>query len=106
MAWIWLLLAGLAEIGWMVAMKFSDGFTRIGWAAVTVVLMGISVLLTSFAVRVIPMGTAYAVWTGIGAAGIALVGMLYFGEPRTALRIACIFLIVAGIVGLRIAADA
>ena len=106
MAWIWLFLAGLAEIGWMVAMKFSDGFTRFNWAAATVVLMGVSVLLTSFAVRTIPMGTAYAVWTGIGAAGIAMVGMIYFGEPRTALRIACIVLIVAGIVGLKIAAEA
>jgi quaternary ammonium compound-resistance protein SugE len=106
MAWIWLFLAGLAEIGWMVAMKFSDGFTRLNWAAATVVLMGVSVLLTSFAVRTIPMGTAYAVWTGIGAAGIAMIGMIYFGEPRTALRIACIVLIVAGIVGLKIAAEA
>jgi quaternary ammonium compound-resistance protein SugE len=106
MAWIWLFLAGLAEIGWMVAMKFSDGFTRFNWAGATVVLMGVSVLLTSFAVRTIPMGTAYAVWTGIGAAGIAMIGMIYFGEPRTALRIACIVLIVAGIVGLKIAAEA
>ncbi|HEX9461507.1 MAG TPA: multidrug efflux SMR transporter [Alphaproteobacteria bacterium] len=106
MAWIWLFLAGLAEIAWMVAMKFSDGFTRSWWAGATVGAMGLSVFLTSLAVRSIPMGTAYAVWTGIGAAGISVLGMMYFGEPRTALRIACIVLIVAGIVGLRIAADA
>ncbi len=106
MAWIWLLLAGLAEVGWMVALKFSDGFTRLWWAAATLAAMGLSMLFISFAIRTIPMGTAYAVWTGIGAAGIAAVGMWAFGEPRTMLRIACISLIVAGIVGLKLAADA
>ena len=103
MAWIWLSLAGIAQIAWMVAMKFSDGFTRLWWAAATLAAMGISVLFVSFATREIPMGTAYAAWTGIGAAGIAAVGMMFFGEPRSALRIGCIVLIVAGIVGLKIA---
>lgn len=105
MAWIWLLLAGAAEIGWMVELKFSESLTRPGWAAGTVATMGLSLLLTSFAIRTIPMGTAYAVWTGVGAAGIAVVGMLFFGEPRTPLRIACIAFIVAGIVGLRLASE-
>jgi quaternary ammonium compound-resistance protein SugE len=105
MAWIWLLLAGAAEISWMVALKFSHGFTRLWWSAGTLTSMGLSLFFMSFAIRDIPMGTAYAVWTGIGAAGIALVGMLFFGEPRTALRIACIAFIVAGIAGLRMAAS-
>jgi quaternary ammonium compound-resistance protein SugE len=105
MAWIWLAVAGVAEIGWMVALKFSDGFTRLWWAAATLASMGLSMLFLSFAIRDIPMGTAYAVWTGIGAAGIAVLGMLAFGEPRTSLRMGCIGLIVAGIVGLRIASS-
>ena len=103
MAWLWLVLAGAAEIGWMVSLKFSDGFTRLWWAAATLLALGLSMLSMSIAVRDIPMGTAYAVWTGIGAAGIAMIGMWFFGEPRTILRIACIALIVAGIAGLRIA---
>jgi quaternary ammonium compound-resistance protein SugE len=105
MAWIWLTMAGIAEIGWMVALKFSDGFSRWEWAGATLAAMGLSMFFISFAIREIPMGTAYAVWTGIGAAGIALVGMFIFGEPRTALRIGCISLILAGIVGLRIASS-
>ena len=105
MAWIWLLLAGAAEIGWMVELKFSHGFTRLWWSGATLATMGLSLFFMSFAIRDIPMGTAYAVWTGIGAAGIAAVGMLFFGEPRTALRIACITCIVVGIAGLRLAAS-
>jgi quaternary ammonium compound-resistance protein SugE len=105
MAWIWLLLAGAAEIAWMVELKLSHGLTRWGWSAATVVTMGLSLFFMSFATRDIPIGTAYAVWTGIGAAGIATVGMLYFGEPRTLLRVACIACIVAGIAGLKLAAD-
>ena len=105
MAWFWLTLAGVAEIGWMVALKFSDEFTRLWWCAATLVAMGLSMLFISFAIRTIPMGTAYAVWTGIGAAGITAVGMLAFGEPTSALRVGCIVLIVAGIVGLRIASS-
>lgn len=102
MAWIWLLLAGAAEIAWMVELKFSHGFTRLWWSAATLATMGLSLFFISFAVREIPMGTAYAVWTGIGAAGIAAVGMLFFGEPRTALRVACIACIVIGIAGLKL----
>ena len=105
MAWLWLLLAGAAEIGWMVELKFSESFTRPAWAAGTVAPMGLSLLFMSFAIRTIPMGTAYAVWTGVGAAGIVVVGMLFFGEPRTPLRIACIACIIAGIAGLRLASE-
>lgn len=103
MAWICLLLAGVAEIGWMIALKFSDGFTRLWWSAATLGAMGLSMLFISFAIRDVPMGTAYAVWTGIGAAGIAVAGMLFFGEARTALRIGCIACIVVGIAGLKLA---
>jgi quaternary ammonium compound-resistance protein SugE len=105
MAWIWLLLAGAAEIGWMVELRFTGNFTHLWWSAATLSTMGLSLLFVSFAIREIPMGTAYAVWTGVGAAGIAIVGMLFFGEPRTLLRIVCIACIVAGIAGLRMAAS-
>ncbi len=105
MAWIWLLLAGVAEIVWMVELKLSHGLTRLWWVAATVATMGLSLVFMSFATRDIPMGPAYAVWTGIGAAGIAVVGMLFFGDPRTLLRIVCIGVIVAGIAGLRLAAS-
>jgi quaternary ammonium compound-resistance protein SugE len=104
MAWLWVLLAGLAELGWMVGLKLSDGFTRVGWAAATVAAMAVSVVLLAFAVRTIPMGTAYAVWTGIGAVGIVIIGILFFGEPRTASRLAFIACIVVGIVGLKLTA--
>lgn len=103
MAWVWLSLAGVAEIGWMIGLKFSDGFTRLGWSAGTLAAMGLSLLFLSFAIRTIPMGTAYAIWTGIGAAGIAIIGMVYFDEPRTLMRMICIGLVVAGIVGLKLA---
>jgi quaternary ammonium compound-resistance protein SugE len=103
MAWVWLAVAGAAEIAWMIGLKFSDGFTRLGWSAATLAAMAVSLVFLGFALRTIPMGTAYAVWTGIGAAGIALVGIVFFDEPRTALRLLCIALIVAGIVGLKLA---
>jgi quaternary ammonium compound-resistance protein SugE len=102
MAWLLVFLAGLAELGWMVGLKLSDGFTRIGWVVATLVAMAVSVILLAFAVRTIPMGTAYAVWTGIGAVGIVVVGILFFGEPRTFARIAFISCILVGIVGLKL----
>ena len=105
MAWVWLGMASIAEVGWMVALKYAEGFTRLWWGAATVAIMALSVIFISFAVRVIPMGTAYAIWTGLGAAGIAIVGMLAFGEPRTAMRIGCIVLIVVGVAGLKLSAD-
>ena len=101
MAWVYLLLAGAAEISWMVALKFSEGFTRLWPSIATVASLGLSMVFLSLTIRAIPLGTAYAIWTGIGAAGIAVIGMAFFGEPRTVLRIACIGLIVIGIVGLK-----
>ena len=104
-AWICLVIAGLFEIVWSLAMKASQGFTRIGMTALMVVAMGLSVWLLSVGVRSLPVGTAYAVWTGIGAAGAAIFGIVIFGEPAGAARLACITLIIAGVVGLKLLAD-
>ena len=104
MAWTYLLVAGVFEIAWAVSLKFTDGFTRLWPSIGTVVAMGISMVCISFALRTIPMGTAYAVWTGIGAAGTALLGILFFGEAGGVLRLSCIALIVAGIAGLKLTA--
>lgn len=106
MAWALLLLAGLFEIGWAIGLKYTDGFTRPWPTTWTVLAMIVSVVLLALAVRTLPIGTAYAVWTGIGAAGTALLGIYLFGEPATALRLACIALIVAGIVGLKVLSPA
>jgi len=101
LAWICLVIAGLLEIVWSLSMKASDGFSR-GWmTALTAVAIGLSVWLLSVAVRALPIGTAYAVWTGIGAAGAAIFGIVLFHEPAGAARLACIALIVAGVVGLK-----
>lgn len=102
MAWIYLLLAGLTEIAWAVGLKHTEGWTRTGPSLVTVLLMIASFGFLSQALKSLPIGTAYAVWTGIGAVGTALIGILWFGEPRTALRLACIGLILAGIAGLKL----
>jgi quaternary ammonium compound-resistance protein SugE len=102
MAWAFLLLAGLLEIGWAVGLKYSEGFTRPGITLLTVLTMIASFLLLAQALKTIPVGTGYAVWTGIGAAGTAIVGMLLLGEPREAGRLACIVLILAGVTGLKI----
>jgi quaternary ammonium compound-resistance protein SugE len=102
MAWLILLLAGCCEIAWASALKMSDGLTRL-WPSVFVFAVGVlSVVLLGRATKHIPIGTAYAVWTGIGAVGTASVGIFFFDEPRTALRLACMVLIVAGIVGLKL----
>ena len=103
MAWVWLTLAGVLEIVWAIGMKYTDGFTRLVPSVITVVAMAASVYFLALAVRTIPIGTGYAVWTGIGAVGVAILGMVLFGEPRTWLRIGCILLILAGIAGLKIA---
>lgn len=103
MAWTFVIVAGLVETAWAVGLKLSDGFRRPGISAATVAGMILSFVLLSQGMRTLPVGTAYAVWTGIGAAGTALVGMLFLGEPSTAARLACLVLIVAGIVGLKIA---
>lgn len=102
MGWVYLGLAGLFEIGWALGLKQSQGFTRPGWAAFTVVSIVVSLGLLGLALRSLPIGTAYAVWTGIGIIGTALAGIFVFGEPATALRIACIGLIASGIVGLKL----
>ena len=102
MAWLLLAVAGLFEIGWAIGLKYTDGFTRLWPSVWTGLAMVVSVVLLALAVRTLPIGTAYAVWTGIGAAGTALLGIYLFGEPATALRLACIALIVAGIVGLKL----
>lgn len=103
MAWIWLLLAAAFEVGWAIGLKYSEGFTRLWPSLWTALSMVASMLLLGLAARTLPIGTAYAVWTGIGAAGTAALGMLWLGEPATAARIACLGLIVAGVVGLKIA---
>ena len=100
MAWIYLILAGLLEIGWAVLLKRTDGFTRLGPSAATLVLYIGSIWLLSLALRTLPTSTGYAVWVGIGAVGTALIGLLFLGEPATALRLVSIALIVLGVVGL------
>ena len=104
-AWSWILLAGLCEIAWAVGLKLSDGFRRPYVSAATVALMILSFVLLSQGMRRLPAGASYAVWTGIGAAGTAIVGMAFLGEPRTAARFACLALIVGGIIGLRLCSD-
>ncbi|MFB2532813.1 quaternary ammonium compound efflux SMR transporter SugE [Paracoccus sp. p4-l81] len=99
--WLLLFLAGLAEIGWATGMKYTHGFTRLGPTAVTLVLMVISFLLLAQAIKVLPLGTAYAIWTGIGALGVAALGILIFGESASPVRLAGIALIVTGIVVLK-----
>lgn len=102
MAWIYLFLAGLFEIGWAVGLKYSHGFTRLWPSVFTAVTMAISVVLLGVALRNLPLGTAYAIWTGIGTIGTAILGIFLFSEPVEAVRLACIALIAAGIVGLKL----
>ena len=102
MAWAYLAVAGLFEIGWAVGLKYSDGFSKPVPSLLTAVAMGLSIWLLALAMKTIPVGTAYAVWTGIGAVGVAVLGMALFGESREILRLVCLFLIVTGIVGLKI----
>lgn len=106
MAWISLVMAGLLEIGWAVGLKYTEGFSRLWPSVATVSVMIASFALLSQALKTIPIGTGYAVWTGIGAAGTAIIGMIYLGEPREALRVLCIVLIIAGVVGLKFASPA
>lgn len=103
MAWVTLFIAGLFEIGWAVGLKYTDGFTRLWPTVGTVVALVASMALLGSAVRTLPIGTAYAVWTGIGAAGTAVLGLWLFQEPATAGRLLCIGLIVAGVLGLKLA---
>ena len=102
MAWVWLGVAGLFEVVWAVLLKYTDGFTRLVPSLATVAAMAVSFYCMSRALQVIPIGTVYAVWTGIGAAGAAVIGMALYGESADPARLACIILIVAGTVGLRL----
>lgn len=102
MAWGILFLAGLLEIGWAVGLKYTAGFTKLWPTIGTAVALVGSMVLLGLAVRTLPLGTAYAVWTGIGTIGTAILGIILFGEPASAMRMACIALIVAGVVGLKL----
>lgn len=102
MAWLMLFVAGLLEIVWAVGLKYTDGFTRLWPSAITVAAMILSVVFLALALREIPVGTGYAVWTGIGAVGAAVLGIVLFNESREVARLLCIALIVAGIVGLKL----
>jgi quaternary ammonium compound-resistance protein SugE len=103
MAWVLLIVAGLLEVGWAIGLKYTEGFTRLWPSVFTLVSMTISVVLLGIAMRSLPVGTSYAVWVGVGAVGTAILGMVLFAEPATAGRIISLALIVAGIVGLKLA---
>jgi quaternary ammonium compound-resistance protein SugE len=102
MAWIYLTVAGLFEIGWAIGLKYTEGFTRLLPSLWTITSMILSVVLLGVALKTLPVGTSYAVWTGIGAVGTAALGIYLFAEPATVLRLLCIGLILCGIVGLRL----
>jgi len=106
MTWVILFVAGLFEIGWAVGLKYTDGFTRLWPTVATAVALLASMSLLGLALRTLPLGTAYAVWTGIGSVGTAVLGIILFREPATAMRLVCIGLIVIGILGLKLAGDA
>lgn len=100
-AWLLLLVAGLLEVVWAIGLKYTEGFSRLWPSVITIAAMIASIWLLALALKTIPVGTGYAVWTGIGAVGTAILGILLFSEPATAARLACISLIVAGIFGLK-----
>jgi quaternary ammonium compound-resistance protein SugE len=102
LAWFLLLAAGLMEVGWAIGLKYTEGFTRLMPSVLTLTAMAISMALLGLALKTLPIGTAYAVWTGIGAVGTAILGIVLFGDPATMARLACIGLIVAGIAGLKL----
>jgi quaternary ammonium compound-resistance protein SugE len=100
-AWLILVVAGVFEMGWAVGLKYTQGFTRLGWSVATGVMIVISMGLLGVAARYLPLGTAYAVWTGIGAVGTVMLGIALFGESAAFARLACVGLILAGIIGLK-----
>lgn len=102
MSWVLLFVAGLLEVVWAIGLKYTEGFTRLWPSVGTLAAMIGSVLLLGLAMRTLPVGTAYAVWTGIGAVGTVILGIVLFAEPATAARLACVGLIVAGIAGLKL----
>ena len=103
MAWTYLFFAGLFEVAWAIGLKYTEGFSRIVPSLLTIAAMAISLALLGLALKSLPVGTAYAIWTGIGAVGTAALGIYLFSEPATTMRLVCIGVIVAGIVGLRFA---
>ena len=103
MSWLYLVVAGLLEIVWAIGLKYTEGFTKLWPSVITLAAMIASVWFLALALRAIPVGTGYAVWTGIGAVGTAILGIVLFAEPATAARLFCIGLIVAGILGLKLA---
>jgi quaternary ammonium compound-resistance protein SugE len=106
MAWILLFIAGLLEVGWAIGLKYTQGFTRFWPSAFTLLAMVCSVVLLGIAMKSLPVGTSYAVWVGVGAVGTAILGIVLFGEPATAARLVSLGLILAGIVGLKLASPA
>ena len=106
MNWIYLAIAGLLEIAWAIGLKYTEGWTRLVPSLITGALMIASFYFLSLAVKTLPIGTAYAVWTGIGTVGAAILGMILFDEPRDIVRVLCIALIIAGIAGLKITSPA
>lgn len=105
MAWIVLFLAGLAEVGWAFGLKQTEGFTRLIPSLLTLASMVVSLGLLGLTLKTLPLGTAYAVWTGIGTIGTAVIGIAFYGESTEAMRLVCIGLIVAGILGLKLVSD-
>ena len=103
MAWLYLLIAGLFEVGWAIGLKYTEGFSRLWPSLATIAAMILSLGCLGLALKTLPVGTAYAIWTGVGAVGTAILGIYLFAEPANAMRLACIGLIVAGIVGLKLA---
>ncbi|SHF29935.1 quaternary ammonium compound-resistance protein SugE [Seinonella peptonophila] len=101
MAWLYLVIAGIFEVVWAVGLKYTHGFTKLFPSIITIAAMGISFFLLSTSLKQLPIGTAYAIWTGIGALGTVIVGMLFLNEPKNLLRILFLFMIVIGIVGLK-----
>jgi quaternary ammonium compound-resistance protein SugE len=106
MAWTYLFVAGVLEIVWAVGLKYTEGFTKVVPSVITGIALVASMIFLALALRTIPVGTGYAVWTGIGAVGTAILGIVLFAEPATAARLGCIALIVAGIVGLKLVTPA
>jgi quaternary ammonium compound-resistance protein SugE len=106
MSWVYLFLAGVLEIVWAIGLKYTEGFTRLWPSVITIAVAWLSFYLLALAVKTIPVGTGYAIWTGIGAAGVAILGMILFGEPATTARFVFLALIIVGIVGLKLSAGA
>ena len=102
MAWLYILIAGILEVVWVIGLRYTEGFTRLWPSIGTLIAMGVSFYFLSQALRTLPVGAGYAVWTGIGAVGAALLGIVLFGESRDPLRLVCLLLIIGGIIGLKV----